>query len=96
MEAGLLTLDRLPILLDRYRGTFTLNVLRLEHRRRDAGGFYMKGKLLKGEWLKGEIEREDVVDEVEAILTDPRDHVIMVSVWSNRHNCFVSNIRGDS
>ena len=34
------------------------------------------------ETLKGTVERDDVVDEATALLTDPRDTIDYVYVWS--------------
>lgn len=41
------------------------------------------------EWLKGESARDDVEAEARALLTDHRDTITHVSVWSVAENQFV-------
>ena len=47
------------------------------------------------EWLKSEVASEDVGDEARALLTDPRDCIKSVSVWSQKENMFVAGIRSE-
>ncbi len=47
------------------------------------------------EWLKSEVLGEDVADEAMSLLSDPRDKVCGVAVWSQRENIFVTSIRGE-
>ncbi len=72
-------------ILDRHRGPYIFCVVRPGKK----PGFY------KSEWLKGSTEREDVGPEALALLTDPRDTVLQVAVWSEREACFVTVIRGE-
>jgi hypothetical protein len=41
------------------------------------------------EWLKGEVSKDDVEEEAQALLTDPRDSVVVVNVWSLKDGQFV-------
>ncbi len=72
-------------ILARHRGPYIFCVVRPSPKKK---GFY------KSEWLKGSTEREDVGPEAMALLTDPRDTVIQVAVWSEREASFVTVIRG--
>ncbi len=45
------------------------------------------------EWLKGEVEKDDVVLEAETLISDPRDTILGVSVWSVKEGCFVGGFR---
>ena len=73
-------------ILDNHRGPYIFCVVRPHPKKK---GFY------RSEWLKGSTEREDVGPEAMALLTDPRDTVIQVAVWSEREACFVTVIRGE-
>jgi hypothetical protein len=48
-----------------------------------------KPGLFTSEWLKGEVEREDIPAEALALLTDPRDGITYVGVWSESEQSFV-------
>jgi hypothetical protein len=41
------------------------------------------------EWLKGEVEREDMDSEALALLTDSRDGITYIGVWSESEQSFV-------
>ena len=45
------------------------------------------------EWLPGEVGADDVPEEAEALLTDPRDRIVRVAVWSATEGCFVGTLR---
>ncbi len=45
------------------------------------------------EWAQGLTEGPDVAEEAQSLLTDPRDTVDMVHVWSEREECFVGGYR---
>lgn len=66
--------------LDNHRGPFLFCVTRPHGTKK---GF------VSSEWLKGSIEREDVSSEAQALLTDPRDTINYVAVWSDREHCFI-------
>ena len=73
--------------LDRHRGPYLFCVVRPNPKKK--AGFF------RAEWLTGDLEREDVGPEAMALLTDPRDTIIQVAVWSERENCFITVIRGE-
>ena len=64
--------------LANHRGPFLLNVVRPGKK----AGFN------SSEWLKGSVEKADVEEEVHALLTDPRDSITAVSVWSELEEQF--------
>jgi hypothetical protein len=70
--------------LSAHRGPFRLCVTR---------PFATKPGFFRSEWLVGEVHRDDVPDESQALLDDPRDTIISVSVWSVREECFVGGFR---
>ena len=47
------------------------------------------------EWLTGMTESDDVGSEAWALLSDPRDTISSVGVWSEREQQFVTSIRGE-
>ena len=47
------------------------------------------------EWLKSEVLSEDVGVEAISLITDPRDTICSVGVWSQRENTFVTSIAGE-
>lgn len=47
-------------------------------------------------WLPGEVHRADVDDEAMALLTDPRDGIISISVWSVTEQQYVWTYRKDT
>lgn len=65
--------------LTAHRGPFRLVVVR---------PFATKPGFFRSEWLKGEVERDDVVEEARSLLTDPRDTIVGVYVWSVREECY--------
>lgn len=48
------------------------------------------------EWLKGEVQKDDVPDEASALLTDPRDTICHVWVWSETEAQFVGGYKRDA
>ena len=69
----------------RHRGPYTLHVVR-------AG---KKKGSIANEWLSGQVDSDDVDDEVQALLDDPRDSILFVNIWSVRHQQFVMTFRGE-
>lgn len=69
--------------LNRHRGPYVFCVTRPGKK----AGFF------SSEWLKGEVSREDVVDEAQALLSDPRDTILSVGVWSVREQQFIGSIK---
>jgi len=51
--------------------------------------FTTKRGFYRSEWLKGESSRDEVADEAIAILTDPRDTVVSINVWSVTEQQFI-------
>lgn len=70
--------------LDNHMGPFRLQVIR---------PFATKKGFYRSEWLPGMSDKDDVAEEAMAILTDPRDTVITVCVWSVREGQFVGIYR---
>jgi hypothetical protein len=66
---------------DHHRGPYIFHVVR-PHKRKP--GFS------KGEWLTGRVEREDIESEARALLDDPRDTIVSVSVYSTTEQQFVT------
>ena len=50
-------------------------------------GFYTS------EWLTGNVDRDDVETESMALLTDPRDTIDVVHVWSVVENQFITTVK---
>lgn len=71
---------------ERHRGPYSLSVTREYASKK---GFY------RTEWLSGTVEADEVEDEAMALLTDPRDRISAVSVWSEREQQYVMSYRGD-
>lgn len=46
-----------------------------------------------GEWLPGNVDTAEAAEEAEALLSDPRDTISGVYLWSDRHSCFVNKWR---
>lgn len=44
---------------------------------------------MSSEWLKGQTEADDVEEECQALLSDPKDTINTVNVWSERENQFI-------
>lgn len=65
------------------RGPFLL----LVQRPGNKAGFH------KSEWLTGEVEKSEVESEAQALLTDPRDTIEAVNVWSLKDQQFVGGYR---
>lgn len=63
-----------------HRGPYRLHVARPI---KSKPGFY------RSEWLKGSVDADDVPDEALSLLTDPRDSIVSVTIWSEREQCFV-------
>ena len=68
--------------LDRHRGPFSLNVTRWDKTKPD-------GKQISNAQLPGSVAREDVEAEALALLTDPRDCIVGVAVWSEVEQQFI-------
>lgn len=68
-----------PTFIHNHRGPFLFNVSRPAKK----AGFFTS------EWLKGNVEPEDIPAEAHALLTDPRDTINYVAVWSEREACFI-------
>jgi hypothetical protein len=66
-----------------YRGPFRLCVTRPASK----PGFY------RSEWLAGTVATEDLTAEARALLTDPRDRIQHINVWSEREQKFVHTFR---
>jgi hypothetical protein len=45
------------------------------------------------EWAIGVVDGPDVEDEARALMSDPRDTIDMVHVWSEQEECFVGGFR---
>lgn len=54
-----------------------------------------KPHFFTSEWLKGDVRSEDVGEEAMSLLSDPRDTIVNVGVWSERESCFISVIRSE-
>lgn len=53
-----------------------------------------KGKTgYRNEWLPGSVPTWDAEEEARALLTDPRDTILRVHVWSEREQQFVMTYR---
>lgn len=70
--------------LDNHRGPYLFCLDRPHPRKR---GF------ATSEWLTGAVDRDDVQSEALALLSDPRDTIAGVSVWSINEQCFVGGYR---
>ena len=46
------------------------------------------------EWLSGEVSGDQVDEEAEALLTDPRDSIIAINVWSLKEEQYVWSYKG--
>ncbi len=73
--------------LDNHRGPFKFLITRTNNRTKT--GF-------ASEWLAGETQKDDVEQEAQALLTDPRDTIINVYVWSIREDVFVGGYKRDA
>ena len=77
----------MPKMLDavfaRHRGPYVLMVSR---------PFAAKSGFTHSEWLPGEVDAEDAEDEALALLTDPRDTISHVYIWSLREQQFVASV----
>jgi len=92
----LVSLDELfeiPMLSDilkRHRGPYTFCITRsVEKAKHWATPRYAS------EWLKSDVASEDVGDEAMALLSDPRDTICHVAVWSQKENQFVTGIKSE-
>lgn len=70
--------------LDNHRGPFRFCITR-PHKTKP--GFHTT------EWLKGDVDRDDVSSEATALLTDPRDTITSVGVWSEREQQFAGSFK---
>jgi len=43
------------------------------------------------EWLKGDVDVDDAAEEARALLTDPRDFITSVVLWSTREGQCVAH-----
>lgn len=69
--------------LDQHRGPYRFCVVRPGRK----PGFF------SSEWLPGETDRDDVESEALALLSDPRDTIRWVGVWSIRDECHIGAYR---
>ena len=72
-------------ILDRHRGPYRFQITRPH---RSKAGFHTS------EWLSGLVEKDGLGDEAIALLTDPRDTIEAVCVYSEHEGQFVTTIRG--
>lgn len=70
--------------LNNHRGPYRLQLIR---------PFATKPGFFRSEWLSGVTDSDDVADEALGYLTDPRDNVVSVFVWSQAENQFVGGYR---
>lgn len=77
----------IPPWLSNHRGPYRFCVTR------DKGARIAPRHRYSSEWLKGGTEREDVPGEASALLTDPRDSITSVSVWSESESQFIGGYR---
>ena len=68
----------------RHRGPYSLLVIR---------PYATKPGFFRSEWLPGAVEADDVENEALALLTDPRDNIDRVHVWSDREDQFVFSFK---
>lgn len=73
--------------LDNHRGPFRFLVTRTNTRTKTK---------FSSEWLTGTVERDDVESEARALLTDPRDTIVQVYVWSIREDSFAGGYKRDT
>lgn len=67
-----------------YRGPFRLCVAR---------PFVSKPGFIRSEWLPGVVDSAEITAEAHALLSDPRDSILTVDVWSEREQKFVHTYR---
>jgi len=70
--------------LDNHRGPFLFCVTRPHKTKKNH---------FTSEWLRGSVDRDDVESEARALLTDPRDTITSVHVWSEREQQFAGGYR---
>lgn len=68
----------------KYRGPFRLMVVR---------PFATKPGFFRSEWLPGVVDSADITAEARALLTDPRDSIVTVDIWSEREQKFIHTYR---
>jgi len=66
---------------DRHRGPYKLVVCRPHPRKKGTS----TSEVLAGSTQHG----ADIAEEAQALLADPRDTIVAVSVWSESEECFV-------
>lgn len=71
-------------ILSNHRGPYRLAV---ERPFKTKPGFY------RTEWLPGEVDSADVEEEVTSLLTDPRDSIVSIGLYSVREGQFVTLVR---
>jgi hypothetical protein len=77
-------------ILSRHRGPFLFCICRpVEKAKNWVGDRYAS------EWLKSEVQSEDVGAEAMSLLTDPRDTICHVAVWSQKENQFITGIKSE-
>lgn len=73
--------------VERRQGPFTLSIVRrVEKTEKNNTGLETTG-------LKGTVAKEDVEGDAVALLTDPRDTIIRVLVWSEREDQHITTYR---
>lgn len=65
----------------RHRGPYRLSVCRPHPKKIGCH---------KSEWLPGVVDGVDVADEARALLSDPRDTIVSVAVWSEHEECYAT------
>lgn len=71
--------------LARHRGPFTLNAFRVKQ----AIRFGQKREVLTKETVARNVAKDEVMELIDLFLTDPRDDIRYVEVWSEREEQFV-------
>jgi hypothetical protein len=73
--------------LERHRGPFRMMAVRpLKTKPHDY----------RSEWLPGSVDADTIEEEAESILTDPRDSVSAVYIWSEREGQFCWWMKGET
>lgn len=76
-------------LLTRHRGPFTL----VAFRPKNVTRFGRKEVIEEKEIVGQGVGRDEVFELIESFLTDPRDSITSIHVWSERDNQFLGGMR---
>ena len=71
----------------RHRGPYRFHVARSHPK---------KAGLRQSEWLTGVVDADDVPADARALLSDPRDTILVVHVWSQREGQYVMTFRKEA